>query len=45
MGKTGAARVSYTKDRYPDLYDSLAPNIALVNAAVTNAVKYYAEGF
>lgn len=45
MGKTGAARVSYTKDRYPDFYDSLAPNIALVNTAVSNAVKYYAEGF
>ena len=45
MGKSGAARVSYTKDNYPDLYDLVSPNIARVNSTVSNAVEYYSQGF
>jgi hypothetical protein len=45
MSKTGAARLSYTKEKYPDLYDIVQPNILAVNSTVKAALDYYAEGF
>ena len=45
MSKSGAARLSYTKEKYPDLYDIVQPNILAVNSTVKAALDYYAEGF
>ena len=41
MGKTGEARVSYTKEVYPELHKTLISNLAAVKATVANAVTYY----
>ena len=45
MGKSGAARISYTKEKYPELYDIIQPNILAVNATIKTALNHYAEGF
>ena len=45
MGKSGAARISYTKEKYPELYDIIQPALSSVNSTVSNAVKYYSQGF
>ena len=43
MGKTGAARVEYLREKLPEHYPEVAANISLVKSTVQNAFAYYYE--